>query len=671
MRSPRPDDETTRLATLREYYILDTAPEPAYDELARLAMLVGATPIAVVTLVDYDRQWFKARINVDPIETPRDVSFCAYAILSSEVFIVNDATKDARFATSPLVTGPTGIQFYAGAPLVMWNGQRIGTVAVMDTRPRRLAPNQVDGLRALAHQVVAQLELRRLVEEEKRMQRQGTERFQLLARATNDAVWDWDLMTNEIWWSEGLRTLFGLPPDAVPTLDTWAARIHAEDLPRVERSLFGAVQSGKHFWSDEYRFLCHDRRYADILDRGYVIHDRGRPVRMVGAMLDITERRRLEDQLRQAQKMEALGQLSGGIAHDFNNLLTVIQVNAALISRGAPEGEIKEHASDIAHASDRAAALTRQLLTVSRKQVMQQHVVDVNEVVQNMTRMLQRALGEDVALVEHLSTNLPPVKADVGMLEQVLLNLAVNARDAMRAGGQLTIATGEKLIAEPRSGSLPAQHVFVSVSDTGTGIAVDQLPHIFEPFFTTKDVGKGSGLGLATVYGIVRQHQGWIDVASEPEHGTTFCFFLPATRPSHVEHDTKPSVDPELPRGTETLLVVEDEDALRQLVVNVLEACGYTVFAASSGVQAIELWPVLRDQVQLLLTDLVMPGGVTGRELAERLRKDLPALRVVYTSGYAAAQAGTGEPLVEGQNFLAKPYQPELLARIVRGVLDA
>jgi PAS domain S-box-containing protein len=667
--APRPEEEAARLATLREYHVLDTASEATYDELARLATIVCATPIAVITMVDRDRQWFKARINLEAAETPRDLALCAYTILGHDVLVIPDAEHDPRFAGSPLVTEPPHVRFYAGAPLVMPNGLAIGSVAVMDMRPRGLTTDQRDGLRVLARQVVAQLELRHRVDDELRG---GRERFELLARATNDAVWDWNLATNAVWWNEGLRTLFGVPPEQVPTLDSWAARIHPVDVGRIERTLFGVINSGQQYWADEYRFRCQDGRYADIFDRGYVIHDNGKPVRMVGAMLDITERRRLEGRLRQAQKMEALGQLSGGIAHDFNNLLTVIQVNAALIARAQASGPITEHASDIVHASDRAASLTRQLLMVSRTQVMQQRVVDVNDVVRSMTRMLQRALGEDIALVAHCSTQLPLVKADVGMLEQVLLNLAVNARDAMPTGGQLTIATGDKMVvdSDPQR-AVPGHYVFVSVNDTGVGMAADQLPHIFEPFFTTKDVGKGSGLGLATVYGIVRQHQGWIDVASMPSRGTTFLFYLPVTNERPPEHEMRARAELALPRGAETLLVVEDEPALRELIVGLLENCGYTVYGAESGAQALELWPTIREHVQLLLTDLVMPGGVTGRELAVQLRADQEPLRVVYTSGYTAAQGGTSEPLVEGVNFLQKPYQPEALAQIVRRALDA
>ena len=667
---PLPESEAARLETLRDYRILDTAPETAFDELAELARFACQTPTALITLVDAKRQWFKSRIAWPFAESARRIAFCAHTIVARDLFIVTDAAHDERFADHPLVTGEPHVRSYAGAPLIAPNGEAIGALAVIDYQPRTLDAGQLDALRVLARQVVSQLELRRRIQLEQRQHEHDQERFELLARATNDAVWDWDLVTNEIWWNEGLRTLFGLPPDEVPTIESWSARIHPDDAPRIEQSLYGAINSGERYWSDEYRFRRHDGEYAEIFDRGYIIYADGKPVRAIGAMLDITERRRLEEQLRQSQKMEAVGQLSGGIAHDFNNLLTVIQVNAALIARGQPNPAVKEHADDIIHASDRAATLTRQLLMVSKKQVMQMSVVDVNDVVRNMMRMLQRTLGEHIVLEAHCSTQLPLVKADIGMLEQVLLNLAVNARDAMPSGGTLTIATGEKMIATERGGdAVPGPHVFVAVSDTGVGIKPELLPHIFEPFFTTKEPGKGSGLGLATVYAILRQHHGFIEVASTLARGSTFLFYLPITS----EHRTTSSQtldEYELPNGTETVLVVEDEAALRNLVVGVLESCGYTVLAASSGVEALAVWKAHSQVIDVLLTDLVMPGGVTGRALSQELRAEKPGLRVIYTSGYTAAQAGEGEPLVEGVNFLQKPYQPGKLARVVRDVID-
>jgi CheY-like chemotaxis protein len=288
--------------------------------------------------------------------------------------------------------------------------------------------------------------------------------------------------------------------------------------------------------------------------------------------------------------------------------------------------------------------------------------------------MLHRIVGEHITLVAQPERNLPLANADIGMIEQVLLNLVVNARDAMPRGGQLTIVTGQTTLTAPKQSNgfdvQPGTYVWVSVSDTGSGIASEHLPHIFEPFFTTKDVGRGTGLGLATAYGIIRQHHGFIDVESELNRGSTLRFYLPSTTATLPDRPAPPPEDDDLPVGTETLLVVEDELALRNLVVTLLESCGYTVLHASSGVAALEVWAAQRDRIQLLITDIVMPGGVSGRELAQQIRADVPTLPVVYTSGYSPDLTGAGEPLVDGINYLQKPYQPVKLARIVRTRLD-
>jgi CheY-like chemotaxis protein len=289
-----------------------------------------------------------------------------------------------------------------------------------------------------------------------------------------------------------------------------------------------------------------------------------------------------------------------------------------------------------------------------------------------MTKMLQRILGEDIALQAEYAPNLPPVRADVGMLEQVLLNLAVNSRDAMPRGGRLAISTRAQTFsnddAAHNADMAPGLHVCLGVSDTGSGIAPEVLPRIFEPFFTTKEVGKGTGLGLATVHGIVKQHHGWIEVASEAGRGTAFQIYLPAMTDGRRVAESAPADT--LPRGTETILVVEDESAVRLLVVHLLERCGYSVLQTESGVEALEIWKTHRDEVDLLLTDLVMPGGISGRELAARLLAEKPRLKVVYTSGYSADVAGKAVTLVEGSNFLQKPYQPFKLAQTVRACLD-
>ncbi len=388
---------------------------------------------------------------------------------------------------------------------------------------------------------------------------------------------------------------------------------------------------------------------------------------------DVTERQNLEAQLRQAQKMESVGQLAGGVAHDFNNILTVIQGHTSLLAMLPLPDEALDSARQIGMAADRAANLTRQLLTFSRRQIIQPKNLDLNEVVSNMTRMLRRLLGEDITLQVNYAPNLPLIHADPGMMEQILMNLSVNSRDAMPKGGKLFIDTSTVLVTESEAGrtagASAGEHVCLTVRDTGKGIPPEVMPHIFEPFFTTKDVGKGTGLGLATVYGIVQQHRGWIKVASQPGKETKFEIYLPALA-ARGGSAAVPAVEPQIRGGTETVLVVEDEGPLRVLVSNVLQRYGYRVLEASSGVEALPIWLEYQDEIKLLLTDMVMPHGVSGRELAERLRGDKPSLKVIYSSGYSLAVVGTDMVLREGLNFLQKPYNPRKLAQAVRDCLD-
>jgi PAS domain S-box-containing protein len=399
----------------------------------------------------------------------------------------------------------------------------------------------------------------------------------------------------------------------------------------------------------------------------------GKIFNYVSVKRDITQQVALENQLRQSQKMDAIGHLAGGIAHDFNNLLTAIHGNASLmLGDDLHSVEIADCSQQIMEAVDRAAGLTRQLLMFSRKQVMQSITLDLNDVVVQITKMLKRILGEDICLTSTYGVDLPTVRADKGMMEQVILNLAINARDAMPEGGKLNISTAivtmtPKKMAQPYDPE-PRQYVRLEVADTGCGITPDHLSLIFEPFFTTKPVGKGTGLGLATVYGIVEQHQGWIDVASEVGKGTTFRVYLPAVDESVVQPKAASGLS-SLPTGTETILMVEDDPSLRPLVSRILERCGYTVLCAASGPDALQVWQEHRDAISLLLTDLVMPEGMTGLELAQRLLKERPRLKVVYTSGYPA-RAGDGPPLMEGVNFLQKPYSTPNLAQTVRNRLD-
>jgi two-component system, cell cycle sensor histidine kinase and response regulator CckA len=391
--------------------------------------------------------------------------------------------------------------------------------------------------------------------------------------------------------------------------------------------------------------------------------------------VDISERVRLEEQLRQMQKMESIGQLAGGVAHDFNNILTVIQARASLLlNTEASPGETRGSLREIHQAAMRAGKLTQQLLAFSRKQTLTLRVIDLNEVVRQMELMLQRMLGEDVSLVVRCAPDVGRIEGDAGLMEQALMNLAVNARDAMPRGGRLTVSTcrwflpGAELHRAPEA-AVGTEFACLSVVDTGQGIATEHLPRIFDPFFTTKDVGKGTGLGLATVYGIVRQHRGWVDVRSEIGRGSEFRILLPIVQKTATAVAAAvPSKH--LPSGSETVLVVEDEDAVRTLVRSVLTACGYRVLEATNGREALAAWKRAQGAVDLVITDLIMPEGMTGSELATHLLAANPRLRLIYTSGYdPAASASTGA-VAPGIVFLPKPYDAAILARTVRDRLD-
>jgi PAS domain S-box-containing protein len=425
----------------------------------------------------------------------------------------------------------------------------------------------------------------------------------------------------------------------------------------------------------ERRLTLRDGKVVTLEETSSFVELRGQPSLLLGLFRDVTGQRRLEEQLRQSQKMEAIGQLAGGVAHDFNNILTVIQGHASLLMAGAGlTGVSARSAQQIAQAAERASGLTRQLLTFGRRQFMQLKCLDMNEVVGNMTKMLSRLLGEHIALQINYFPNPAPVQADASMMEQVLLNLAVNSRDAMPEGGQLMIKI-EVLVLDARHVAQhheahPGRFVCVSAIDKGCGIAPENLRRIFEPFFTTKEVGKGTGLGLATVYGIVKQHQGWIEVESEVGRGTTFRVHLPCSTQSVGPSGAPPATET-VRGGTETILVVEDEAPVRELVCDLLAGHGYKILQAESGRKALDVWNKSKERIDLVLTDLVMPDRMNGRELAERLWVERPDLKVIFTSGYSAEVVGKDFVMRRGLNYLQKPYHPQRLATVVRDCLDA
>ncbi len=978
-----PADEGRRLEALHDYDLLDSVAEQPLDDLVALAAQICEVPIALISFIDEERQWFKAKVGWTEGSLPRDVSFCGHAILQRDLLVVPDVLQDPRFARNPLVTGDPRVRFYAAAPLLASAGQALGTLCIFDRRPRQLSPAQQEALRALSRQVMSQLELRRqrleLLESEARLFKVfrsgpvamsihrwsdrtfvdvntafssllGWTREEVLGRtttelgiveekaalqlrsqlealptlrnaevpvktrsgATRSVIISTELVDlrgerhaittfvdvtarkeaehrvrklNRVYavlsdinhtivrvrdpqsmleaacriavekgrfqmaWIglavtphaplevtahagatedtlQVLKTLLGRhPPDCAFTLhamqsgehgvcndiaadpgaaswreaalernyrsmaslplmanhvavgtfnlysseagffdaeelrlldelamdisfalevqarererrrievalsesehrfrelaeniqevfwmtdpatkqllyvspafekiwgrtcaslwevpSSWLDAIHADDRARVVEAMNTKQTRGDY--DETYRIRRPDGRIRWIHDRAFPVRAAragadgdalGEIIRIVGTAEDITERRQLEEQFRQAQKMDAIGQLAGGVAHDFNNILTVIQGYGSLLMMGEQTPDAADAVGQIVQAAERAANLTRQLLAFSRRQVLQPRLLDLNEIVTSLSTMLRRILGEDVRLQLNLHARPLMARADAGMLDQVLMNLVVNARDAMPGGGQMSIETTEKIFDAEEAREIGAaasgRHVCLRVTDTGSGIPAKDLPHIFEPFFTTKEPGKGTGLGLATVFGIVAQHGGSLKVDSAVGRGTVFDVFLPAAE-STSSSLTEESAEPAGRGGTETILIVEDDPYVRALTRVVLERQGYHLLEAAHGAEALRIWDQHGGAVDLLLTDIVMPEGMSGRELAARLRSRNPKLKVIFTSGYSADIAGRELSERERQSFIQKPSSPRQLLETVRRCLD-
>jgi PAS domain S-box-containing protein len=445
---------------------------------------------------------------------------------------------------------------------------------------------------------------------------------------------------------------------------------HHGALEKLRLAVFrGETGSVEH----EFVGLKDARRWTDM--KACPLRDSGGAiVAMLAVTRDTTDRKDLEAQLRQSQKMEAVGRLAGGIAHDFNNILTVINgFSSVLLSNNNLDAATVNDLRQIQGAGERAANLTRQLLAFSRKQVLRARVLRLNDILQNTAELLGRLIGEDIALELSLDAGLPCIKADSSMVEQVLMNLAVNARDAMPRGGKLTLGTRRVQVtakeARLRPEARPGDFILMSVRDTGCGIAPEALPRLFEPFYTTKAVGKGTGLGLAMVFGIVKQHQGWIEVESQIGRGAAFHVYWPVCDTAEAPPPRKAPSPPET-RGAETILLVEDEPAVRKLAMTALQGQGYRVLEAASGPDALNVWSRNVSHISLLLTDIVMPGGMTGLELADKLKAEKPALKVICATGYSEDFVEQNGPSRQQFRVLLKPYQLRQLTDIVRASLD-
>ena len=514
-------------------------------------------------------------------------------------------------------------------------------------------------------------EQKRLDEE----RRTSEQRLLTALAAARMGTWEWEITSNRERFDEGLCRLFGADAREISTLDDVLARVHTDDRAAVAVAFRQSAESGADL-DVEFRVARPDGSVRWLRTHGKVLYDaEGDPVTMTGACVDITERRQMEEQLGQVQRMDAVGRLAGGVAHEVNNMMTaILGFTDLLLDPARPGDPRRADLLQIRKAAERAATVTAQLLAFSRRQLRQPRVVDMNLVITELHPMLLRLLGEDKPLTVRLEQDLWPVHADRGQLEQVVINLALNARDAMPRGGRFSIESANVVLDEtylsrhPATAIAPGSYVRLVVSDTGSGIPPEVQARIFEPFFTTKPVGQGTGLGLSMVYGIVKQSGGFVWVYSEPGQGTAFKLYLP--RVGLLPEARGPMAEGSVPRGEETVLVVEDDEMVRLLTARLLASRGYTPIEARNGNQALALVRAHPGEIQLVLSDVVMPE-LGGAEFARRLAELQPELPILFMSGFTDDEVVRRGLLDPDAPYLQKPFDAGSLARRVREILDA
>jgi signal transduction histidine kinase len=692
--------EARRLETLRSYAMLDTSKEEEFDDLVVLAAQICQTPIALISLVDEDRQWFKATFGLDLKETSREISFCDHALRQTGVFVVPDATRHPDFSNNPLVVGEPKIRFYAGAPLVAPDGQPLGTLCVIDREARALTKAQERALSVLSRHVMAQFELRRQAHatnrvnrallsllEDERIAETAVRKSEELNRGVLDsmlaqiAVLDRNgkiIAVNDAWRRFAAERIGDKPESSSRThvgssyLDIWRSSFDVleSEATTVREGLQSLLRGARSSFTLEYSCRARDEKRWFLLSATPLkTEDGGAAV----SHLDITERLAMEEQLRQSHRLDAVGQLTGGVAHDFNNMLTVILGNAELLQEGLERDVAHRELADmIVGAANSAAELTKRLLAFARKQALNPIAVDSNQLIADMYPLLRRTLAANLEFEMVADSDVWQALVDPAQLENAVLNLCINARDAMLGGGRLRIETKNvELDEDYAAGQVDVksgQYVSITVTDTGCGIAPDVLRRVFEPFFTTKDKGKGTGLGLAMVYGFIKQSDGHISIFSEPGHGTTVRMYLPRAVGDSPHAAVATGVF-RIIHGTETILLVEDDEQVRRFALSQLKSLGYNVLQAHNGVEAMELIE-RNERIDLLFTDVVMPG-MSGRQLADSARRRRPGLKVLFTSGYNEDAIVHHGRLDHGVQLLPKPYRRRELAKRIRSIFDA
>jgi PAS domain S-box-containing protein len=648
---------------------------------------------------------------------PRNTAVFGPTFAGEGIVRSDDITKDPRYGhNAPRKGMPEGhlpVRSYLAVPVVSRSGEVIGGLFFGHAQPGVFDEQSERGLEGLAAEAAVAIDNARLFQalQQELAQRRKAEselaeseaRARLATEAAEIGTWDYDPASGELRWDARCKQLFGLSPEASVTYeDSFLAGLHPDDRQRADEAVQRAIDpQGLGRYDIEYRTVgIEDGELRWIAATGRAFHNADRGMRFVGTVIDITERKateerlkqlneRLEEQveaeigkrtaaedaLRQAQKMEAVGQLTGGIAHDFNNLLAGISGSLEVIGKRLSQGrtdDIERFISGAQTSAQRAAALTQRLLAFSRRQTLDPKPTDVNRLVFGMEDLIRRTVGPAIKVEVVGAAGLWPTKVDTAQLESALLNLAINARDAMPSGGKLTIETANKWL-DNRAGSerdlSPGQYISVCVTDTGTGIAKDIADRIFDPFFTTKPIGQGTGLGLSMIHGFVRQSGGQVRVYSEPGHGTTMCLYLPRYFGDLAdEADAAEARIPETGAG-ETVLVIDDEPMVRMLIVEVLEEAGYIALEAEDGPAGLKILQS-NARIDLLITDVGLPGGMNGRQVADAARLDRPGLKVLFVTGFAENAAVGNGHLDAGMEVITKPFVMTELANRISDMIE-
>lgn len=697
MKAPFPPNESDRLASLGQYEILDTPSEREFNDLAFLAAHICQTPIAMVSLIDEKRQWFKATVGVDLAETSRDSAFCAYTILQpGEILEVKDAQTDERFADNPFVRSDPHIRFYAGAPLLATDGQPIGTLCVMDRKPRSMTAEQIAALAALSRAVGAQLELRKqgrvvakekekadhllavaekarrallsVLEDEKiaaQALRSSEQRFRRLIENSSDVIMVIDETGCVEFQSPSTQRILGYEPAQLMGKNVLDL-IHSDDRHKVEEGMRDVLAGVEAPRAVEYRIHHHDETWRVFQSMGKRM-DGTNGKKIVVNSRDVTESRQMEEKFLRAQRMEAIGTLASGVAHDLNNILTPMLMVAGLLKETLVESRDREMLTMVERSAQRGAAIIGQLLTFSRGIEGTRTSVQPRHLVKEMINLMQETFPRNIEVIQDLPTDLWSVVVDATQFHQVLLNLCVNARDAMPEGGKLTLAARNLYLTEKdieiHSGVTPGPHLLVTVADTGHGIPSPIVGRIFDPFFTTKKTGKGTGLGLSTVIGIVKSHKGFVNVYSEPGSGTVFRVYLPATD-SAITLESGETTSPFVQGNGESVLVVDDEPHILSALRGVLEKHNYRALTAENGEQAIRIFIEQAAVIKLVVTDVMMPvmGGLA---LINTLRVLKADVRVIATTGLEQEEKTAEFSALGVSAILAKPFSPSVLLRAV------